>query len=183
PTRLAGSPSRNCSPVGAIALNCSQARLKDSNSRCRRTQKACLILRWSPCPSTPQMNRTGFNMKMRHTLFAGFGALIIAAGLGAGTARADCVLSIQPVQDQWLIPHDPFAGDSLQRQFDVALVNLGDSSCSGRLGMDLRGEAFGLTQAGDSQRVAYALIDERGGTDVPPRTGQSARRINAQPLH
>lgn len=122
-------------------------------------------------------------MQLRKTLFTGLGALIIAAGLGAGTARADCVLSIQPAQDQWLIPHDPFAGDSLQRQFDVSLVNIGDSACSGRVSMDLRGEAFGLTKAGDSQRVAYALVDERAGTDVTPRTGQSSRRINAQPVN
>lgn len=122
-------------------------------------------------------------MQLRKTLFTGLGALIIAASLGAGTARADCVLSIQPAQEQWLIPHDPFAGDSLQRQFDVSLVNIGDSACSGRVSMDLRGEAFGLTKAGDSQRVAYALVDERAGTDVTPRTGQSSHRINAQPVN
>src|SRR5690606_15659893 len=85
--------------------------------------------------------------------------------------------------DQWLIPHDPFAGDSLQRQFDVNIVNLGDSPCSGRVSIGLRGETFGLTKAGDSQRVVYAVVDERGGTDVTPRTGQSSRRINAQPIH
>lgn len=122
-------------------------------------------------------------MQIRNTLFAGLGALMMATGLGAGTARADCVLSIQPAQDQWLIPHDPFAGDSLQRQFDVNIVNLGDSPCSGRVSIGLRGETFGLTKAGDSQRVVYAVVDERGGTDVTPRTGQSSRRINAQPIH
>jgi len=122
-------------------------------------------------------------MSLRNSLLTGLGALAIAVGLGAGAARAECVLSIQPALDQWLIPHDPYAGDSLQRQFDVAIVNLGDSPCSGRVGVDLRGEAFGLTKAGDNARVAYALVDERGGTDVTPRTGQNARRLNAQPVN
>ncbi|MBX9460140.1 MAG: hypothetical protein KL785_02400 [Brevundimonas sp.] len=122
-------------------------------------------------------------MYSRNILIAGFGALLAATAAGAGTARADCNLSIQPAQDQWLIQHDPFAGDALQRQFDVALVNLGDSPCTGSVRMDLRGEQYGLSKAGDPERVAYALIDERGGNDITPRTGQSARRLNAQPVN
>lgn len=121
-------------------------------------------------------------MRLRHSLMSGLGAVVAGVLLVAGPARADCALSIQPALDQWLIQHDPFAGDSLQRQFDVAVVNLGDTPCVGRIGVDLRGESFGLTKPGDDAQIAYALIDERGGNDVTPRTGQSSRRLNAQPI-
>lgn len=122
-------------------------------------------------------------MYSRNILIAGFGALLAATAFGAGAARADCNLSIQPAQDQWLIQHDPFAGDGLQRQFDVALVNLGDSRCIGKLEIDLHGDEFGLSRPGDDQRVAYVLIDERGGSDTTPRTGRSTPRPNGRPIN
>jgi hypothetical protein len=121
-------------------------------------------------------------MYSRNILIAGFGALLAASAAGVGAARADCNLSIQPAQDQWMIQHDAFAGDALQRQFDIALVNLGDSPCAGTVRIDLRGEQYGLSRPGVAERVAYALVDERGGNDITPRTGQSARRLNAQPV-
>lgn len=122
-------------------------------------------------------------MHSRNSLMVGLGALVAAATLGAGAAQADCLMSIQPTQDQWLIQHNPFGGDSLQRQFDVALVNQGDSRCNARLGMDLHGEAFGLSRIGDTRLVAYSLTDERGGNDITPRTGESAERLNARPVN
>ena len=105
-----------------------------------------------------------------------------ALTLAAGIARADCLLSIQPGQDQWLVNYDPFDQDEVARSFDIALVNQGDAACSGTLSVDLRGEQFGLGQIGDGKRVPYALIDESGGTDLTPRSGQSARRLNARPI-
>ena len=121
-------------------------------------------------------------MRSRPSLSIAAASLFAAIALGAPAAQADCALSIQPNQDQWLIPYDPFAGEAPQRQFDVALVNLGDSPCAGTLRVDLRGAEFGLSQIGAADPVAYALIDERSGSNITPRTGQSARRLNARPV-
>lgn len=107
----------------------------------------------------------------------------LASTLAAGSAKADCLLSIQPGQDQWLINYEPFAQDEAARSFDVAVINQGDTACSGTLSVDLRGERFGLGQAGSTNRVPYALIDESAGSDLTPRAGQSARRLNARPVN
>ncbi len=102
------------------------------------------------------------------------------AVLSGGAAVADCELSIQPAQDQWTIAHDPFLDETAQRQFDVAVVNTGDTACTGRLSFDLKGDAFGLTLAGQpGDRVAYVLVDDRGSADVTPRSGSSARKLNS----
>ncbi len=118
------------------------------------------------------------------SVFRGVACAALAATvvLAAGSARADCRLSIQPGQDQWLINYDPFDQDDVSRSFDIALVNQGDTVCSGMLSVGLRGEQFGLRQGGDAQRVLYALVDESGGTDITPRAGQSGRRLNARPV-
>ncbi len=109
-------------------------------------------------------------------------ATLLAAVASTSQAHADCRLTIEPGQDQWTIRHDPFAQDAAQRQFDVALFNQGDSPCEGRIQIDLRGEQYGLAKAGEAGRIAYALIDERGGADVTPRSGRDARRLNARPV-
>lgn len=111
----------------------------------------------------------------------GFAALMLALG-GVSQAHA-CSLSIQPTQDAWIIQYDPFSGDAPQRQFDVAVTNLGETACSGIVRVDLSGEPFGLSQSAAADRIAYALVEERSGTDVTPRSGQNARRVGARPLN
>ncbi len=106
----------------------------------------------------------------------------LVALLSAEAARADCRLAIEPAEDQWVIRYDPFTQDDAARSFDLALINLGDATCSGALQVNLRGEPFGLALAGEGERLAYVLVDERGGSDLTPRTGQSARRLNARPV-
>lgn len=105
-----------------------------------------------------------------------------ASALLAGAAQADCRLSLQPSFDQWLINYDPFDQEDVASSFDIAVTNIGDTACEGTISIDLQGEAFGLSQAGDSQRVPYAIIDESAGTDLTPRAGRSARRLNARPV-
>lgn len=109
--------------------------------------------------------------------------VIATLGLGAGVARADCLLTIDPVQDQWVVPYDPFTSEAAQRQFDVLLANSGDSTCSGSARIDLRGEQFGLASIEDDERVPYVLIEDRAGADITPRAGQSARRLNRQAVN
>lgn len=106
-----------------------------------------------------------------------------AAALLAGSARADCRLSIQPSFDQWLVNYDPFDDEEVASSFDIAVTNIGDTACAGTLAIDLQGEPFGLSQAGESHRVPYALIDESAGTDLTPRAGRSARRLNSRPVN
>lgn len=121
--------------------------------------------------------------RMRNRLLGGLGAVAAITLASAGTALADCQLSIQPAQDQWLIRYDPFTSEGAQRQFDVALVNQGDTACSGSIRVDLRGQPYGLSRNGEPERIGYALIDERSGSDVTPRVGQNARRLNARPVN
>lgn len=108
-------------------------------------------------------------------------AAFAVVGFGS-PAMANCQLTIEPGQDEWLIRHDPFTQDIAQRQFDVALFNRGDAPCEGVIRTDLRGEQFGLTQPRGGERVAYALIDERGGADITPRAGRNARRIDTRSI-
>ena len=109
-------------------------------------------------------------------------AAACAAALVAGQAQAECQLAIEPAQDSWVIQFNPFEDDAAQRQFDVALVNTGSTECRGEVRVDLRGDSFGLSRDGGADRVAYAVLDERSGADVTPRSGQSARRFNGRPV-
>ena len=119
-------------------------------------------------------------MSFRTNLAAGvLGAFLALAGAGAAEA---CTLSVQPSQDNWTIRYDPFAQDASHNQFDVAVVNQGDTRCAGTLRIDLSGEEYGLRKAGEPGRIAYTLVDERDGVDLTPRAGLNARRVNARPV-
>lgn len=105
-----------------------------------------------------------------------------AACLGtAGAAQAACNLAIQQGQGQWVIRYNPFEDDSAQHQFDLAMVNNGNSSCNGDIFLRVRGEVFGLTRVGTSDRVLYAVLDQRNGQDVTPRSGESPTALRGRP--
>lgn len=93
-----------------------------------------------------------------------------------------CRLSIESGADNWAMRYDPFDQDVAVQEFDVAVVNQGDAPCTAVSRVELRGEQFGLMPEAGGQRMAYALVDERGGADVTPRAGQSTRRIGVRPL-
>lgn len=100
----------------------------------------------------------------------------------SGAQNLGCRLSIESGADNWAMRYDPFDQDVAVQEFDVAVVNQGDAPCTAVSRVELRGEQFGLTHEAGGQRMAYALVDERGGADVTPRAGQSARRIGVRPL-
>lgn len=105
-------------------------------------------------------------------------AISAAFALAAFPATA-CDLNIEGAAQTWRIAFDPFAQDLAFRQFDVALVNQGGAPCVGVFATRLEAETYGLAQAGRAERVAYALVDERTGVDITPRSGQSARQTGA----
>ena len=112
-------------------------------------------------------------------------AAAAATLIGAAPALAQsqgCRLSVESGADNWAMRYDPFDQDVAVQEFDVAVVNQGDAPCTAVSRVELRGEQFGLTHDAGGQRMAYALFDERGGADVTPRAGQSARRIGVRPL-
>lgn len=112
-------------------------------------------------------------------------AAAAATLIGAAPALAQsqgCRLSVESGADNWAMRYDPFDQDVAVQEFDVAVVNQGDAPCTAVSRVELRGEQFGLTHDAGGQRMAYALVDERGGADVTPRAGQSARRIGVRPL-
>ncbi|WP_313005426.1 hypothetical protein [Brevundimonas sp.] len=119
---------------------------------------------------------------MRVMKTAAAAAVVGAASLTfAGAAQAACGLSLQPAQEQWVIRYNPFEDDSAQHQFDLALVNNGNSSCNGDIVLRVRGEVFGLSRVGASERVPYAVLDQRNGQDVTPRSGESPQGLRGRP--
>ena len=105
-------------------------------------------------------------------------AISAAFALAAFPATA-CDLNIEGAAQTWRIGFDPFIQDLAFRQFDVALVNQGSTACVGVFATRLEAETYGLAQAGRAERVAYALVDERAGADITPRSGQSAHQTGA----
>ncbi|MFK4057518.1 hypothetical protein [Brevundimonas sp. NPDC046655] len=110
-------------------------------------------------------------------------AMAFVAMPGMASAKAgDCKLAIESAAEQWLLRYDPFDQDAADDTFDVAVVNRGAGACNISARVELRAEPFGLVSETGGQRLDYALVDERGGADVTPRAGQSARRVGARSL-
>lgn len=122
---------------------------------------------------------TRFSSGRRAALGATAAAFVLAM---ASAANAECRLTITAPQDYWVIRHDPYAQDVALSEFDLMLTNEGDSSCEGQIQTETLGEAFGMVRSDDVDRIPYALLDERNGTDVTPRAGASARRTSARPV-
>ncbi|WP_374515235.1 hypothetical protein [Brevundimonas sp.] len=120
-------------------------------------------------------------MPIRTWILAATAMLALGSATGAA-AQQQCSLAVQPAEDQWIIRYDPFAGDALQRQFDVSVVNVGDRPCAGAVRAELAGEEYGLRSVDGRERIPYALVDERHGADITPRTGANAPRLNAHPV-
>jgi hypothetical protein len=106
-----------------------------------------------------------------------------AQSVGGGNAQPNCQLAFESGPDQWIIQFNPFSDAEAARQFDLAVVNRGSGPCTGEIRVDTAGDPFGLTASGDSQRVPYVLVEERGSTDLTPRTGESARRAGGRPFN
>jgi hypothetical protein len=105
------------------------------------------------------------------------------SGGGGSNAQPGCRLVVESGPDQWVLNYNPFSDTTASREFDLAIVNRGTGPCTAVAGVDLRGETFGLTQGGAGDRLTYALIDERGGTDLTPRAGESSRRVGSRPVN
>ncbi len=110
---------------------------------------------------------------VRNSLMAAAAALGAMALAGQASAQAKCNLNIDPGTDQWIIRYNPLEDDSAVRDFDLALINSGQTPCNGRFNVSLRGEPFGLGAPGTSVRVPYAMRDEQSGADLTPRSGTS----------
>lgn len=121
---------------------------------------------------------------MSHVRSSALAVAVMTTALVAGPAAAQsgCRLVIESGADFWAMSYDPFRQDAAVKDFDIAVLNQGDAACSAVTRVELRAEEFGLTHSVTTQRIAYALVDERAGADVTPRAGQSARRLSARPL-
>ena len=109
-------------------------------------------------------------------------ALLATAPNVASAQTGGCFLAVESGADQWSMRYDPFEQDVAVQEFDIAVVNQGEATCDTVTRVELRGEQFGLRHEGGGQRMLYTLVDERGGADVSPRSGQSARRVGVRPL-
>lgn len=103
-------------------------------------------------------------------------AAVVLGGMalaGQAAAQAKCNLTLDPGADQWIIRYNPLEDDAAVRDFDLALINTGQTPCNGRFSVSLRGEPFGLRTPGSSVRVPYAMQDQQSGADITPRSGTS----------
>lgn len=100
----------------------------------------------------------------------------------ANAAARGCRLVVESGQDQWIVSYDPFVDATAERQFDMTVVNQGGAACVGVVGLDLRGESYGLSRNGMGERLQYAVVDERASADITPRTGETVRRPGGRPV-
>jgi hypothetical protein len=107
----------------------------------------------------------------------------VASLLATQAAYAGCEPALEPAQDQWRLPYDPFVEDVARRTFDLLIVNRGDAACDGTLHLSLRGQAFGLSRNDGRGLIVYSVSEEQGGVDLTPRSGATARRLNKRPVH
>lgn len=95
---------------------------------------------------------------------------------------SECRLIMDVMSARWSIEnHDPYSGEVPFKQFQLALTNSGNGTCTGTLEAELLGEPYGLAGPG-TERVPYTLVDEEGGRDLTPRTGKSSRMVSGRPL-
>lgn len=109
-------------------------------------------------------------------------AAVIAMPAHAAPSSRDCQIQIDSGAEQWTLRYDPFEQDAAVQQFDVGVVNTGDTACNVVSRVELRGEAFGLSPQAGGPRLVYNLVDESAGADVTPRAGQSARNVGVRPI-
>lgn len=117
---------------------------------------------------------------VRNSLMAATVALGVMALAGQASAQAKCNLTMDPGSDQWIIRYNPLEDDTAVRDFDLALINSGQTPCNGRFNVSLRGEPYGLSTPGSRVRVPYAMRDEQSGADLTPRSGTSGIVTGAQ---
>lgn len=106
-----------------------------------------------------------------------------ASGIATFTpsaAHAACNLSLEPVQDQLVIRHNPLEADSVYGTLEINVTNRGDSACVGRMGSSLRGEMFGFGSEDGAAWIPYQLVDEKSGSDITPRAGRNVRGMGGR---
>lgn len=125
-------------------------------------------------------------MTMKRKTRSGWPHVCAAAlGIAAFTpsaAHAVCNLSIEPVQDQLIIRHNPLEAGAAYGTVEVNVINRGDSECVGRLGASLRGEPFGFASDNGAASIPYQLVDEKGSSDITPRAGRNLRGMGGRAI-
>jgi len=109
-------------------------------------------------------------------------AALLAVPAAASAQPRDCQIQIDSGAQQWTLRYDPLEQDAAVQQFDLGVVNTGDTACNVVSRVELRGETFGLSPQAGGPRLVYNLVNETAGADVTPRAGQSARNVGARPI-
>lgn len=125
------------------------------------------------------------DMTMKGKTRAGWPHLCAAAFCVAfvpSAAQAACTLSVEPVQDQMIIRHNPLEDGAAYGTVEVNVVNRGDSECIGRLGASLRGEQFGFWSDNGTPPIPYQLVDEKGSNDITPRAGRNLQGMGGRTI-
>ncbi|KTE17355.1 hypothetical protein [Sphingopyxis sp. H115] len=114
----------------------------------------------------------------RSRLFLGAAAVCVGALVPA--AAQACTLSVEPVQDQLIIRHNPLEDGAAFGTLEINIVNRGDGECVGRLGASLRGETFGFRSEDGAAPIPYQLVDEKGSNDITPRAGRNIQGMGGR---
>lgn len=114
----------------------------------------------------------------RSRLFLSAAAVCVGALVPA--AAQACTLSVEPVQDQLIIRHNPLEDGAAFGTLEINIVNRGDGECVGRLGASLRGETFGFRSEDGAAPIPYQLVDEKGSNDITPRAGRNIQGMGGR---
>lgn len=107
-------------------------------------------------------------------------AAVCVAALVPVAAQAACTLSVEPVQDQLIIRHNPLEDGAAFGTVEINIVNRGDGECVGRLGASLRGEPYGFRSDNGAAAIPYQLVDEKGSNDITPRAGRNIQGMGGR---
>jgi hypothetical protein len=107
-------------------------------------------------------------------------AAVCVAALVPVAAQAACTLSVEPVQDQLIIRHNPLEDGAAFGTVEINIVNRGDGECVGRLGALLRGEPYGFRSDNGTAAIPYQLVDEKGSNDITPRAGRNIQGMGGR---
>ncbi len=107
-------------------------------------------------------------------------AAVCVAALVPVAAQAACTLSVEPVQDQLIIRHNPLEDGAAFGTVEINIVNRGDGECVGRLGASLRGEPYGFRSDNGTAAIPYQLVDEKGSNDITPRAGRNIQGMGGR---
>lgn len=101
-------------------------------------------------------------------------AALAAPAAPGGPDPSACSLAIEAEPSLWMVSgYNLFGSVPASSEYQAALINNGDASCTVQLSSDVADRNFGLSIDGTGPRVGYLLVDALSGDDLSPVNGHS----------